>query len=172
MRRTKSGSGITPRQLKHFALAAVGLTALLALLVSGEDWGAQAQVKAVNAKNDLVAKEAEKLGTKRITSSMAVRAPTNLGFGDEAGPGSMGQGSGGDAGPAMPTRQPGRVLIGPSSAPGDAPPAGPTTTASGKRIIIVPDSKRPPRGAQQGNADLKQREAIEAASRQRSGKSG
>ncbi|WP_309623455.1 hypothetical protein [Novosphingobium sp.] len=172
MRRTKSGPGLSPRQLKHFAGAAVVLTGLLAVLVSGEDWGARAQVEAVNAKNDLVAKEAEKLGTKRITSSMVVRTPSNLGFGDDAGPGSMGQGSGGGAGPAPVARPAGPVLVGPSSQQGDVPPHGPTTAASGYRIIALPDTKGAPRGTRQGNADTKQRQAIEAASRQRSGKSG
>ena len=172
MRRNTSGSGISPRLLKHFAVAAVAVTGLLALFVSGEDWGAQAQLQAVQAKNDLAAKQAERSGATKIGASMTVRTPTNLGFGDEAGPGSMSEGTGGGAGPAPAARPSDRVLIGPTSQQGDAPPNGPTMTASGKRIIAIPDPKGPPRGTQQGNADTKQVQTIEAASRQRSGRPG
>ena len=170
MRRTKSEPGISPRQLKHFAVAAVAVTGLLALFVSGEDWGAQAQLKAVQAKNDLAAKQVERSGATKIGASMAVRAPTNLGFGDEAGPGSMGQGSGGGAGPAPMPHHEGRAPMGPPGPQGDAPPHGPTTTTSGKRIVVVPDGKSPLRGTQQGNADSQQVQRIEDASRQRSGR--
>ena len=153
-------------------MAAVVLTGLLALFISGEDWGARAQVDAVKAKNQLAIAQAEKLGPNRITAPMALRAPTYLGFGDAAGPESTGQGSGSGAALPPSMRASGPVLIGPSSQQAGAPPHGPTTTASGKRIILLPDPKGSQRSTQRGNADSNQTDAIEAASRQRSGRPG
>lgn len=95
MRRVKPSAGLSPQQLKHFAVAAVTITLLLALFASGEDWGASAQVKAVEAKNRMVEAEAQKLGTRKITSSMAVNRPVDTGFGEVAGPSAIGVGGGG-----------------------------------------------------------------------------
>ena len=88
--------------LKHFAVATVVLTGLLAILASGEDWGAQSQVKAVEAKNQLAATEAEKLGTKKVATTLKIA--NNVGaasFGDDEG-GSFGGGGGGGGGYAPP----------------------------------------------------------------------
>jgi hypothetical protein len=95
MRRVKPSAGLSPQQLKHFAVAAVTITGLLALFASGEDWGAKAQISAVEAKNRMVEAEAQKLGTRKITSSMAVNKPVDTGFGEAAGPSAIGAGGGG-----------------------------------------------------------------------------
>jgi hypothetical protein len=86
---------ISPTQLKHFAAATVALTALLALFASGEETGIAAQVKATQAKNDLVVAEQEKLGTKKIAANLKVRNTGGFGA-DEGGDG--GFASGGSAG--------------------------------------------------------------------------
>ena len=72
MRRRSTTSALSPKLLKHFAAATVVLTALIAVFASGADWGAQAQIEAVEAKNQLVRTEAEKLGIKRIGNTVRI----------------------------------------------------------------------------------------------------
>ena len=86
MRRRSATTALSPQLLKHFAAAAVVLTAVLAVFASGEDWGAQAQVKAVEAKNQLASAEAEKLGTKRVASTLKIaNGSAGASFGDDEG---------------------------------------------------------------------------------------
>lgn len=82
MRRAAPSAPISAQQLKHFAIVAVVITALLALFASGEDWEAQAQVQAAQAKNRLADAEAEKLGTKKLRSHMKVRSSAPQGQGN------------------------------------------------------------------------------------------
>jgi len=84
MARRTAKSGLSPTLLKHFAGATAALTVLLAVFASGEDWGARAQVNAVEAKNQLAATEAEKLGTRKVAKTLKVA--NNVGaarFGDD-----------------------------------------------------------------------------------------
>ncbi len=91
--------------LKHFAAATVVLTALLAVFASGEEWGAQAQVEAVEAKNQLAATEAEKLGTKKVATTLKIANKVGGGsFGNDE-PESFAGGGGGGGGFA-PAAQP------------------------------------------------------------------
>ena len=87
MRRTAPTGPLTPKLIKHFAVATVVLTGLLAMFSSGEDWGAQAQIGAVEANNQLLMTEAKQLGSRHLAAKLKVRpgaaAPS---FGDEAGP--------------------------------------------------------------------------------------
>ena len=86
MRSATSHGPISPKLLKHFAAAAAVLTGLLALFASGEDWGARAQLDAAEAKNQLVATEAEKLGTKKLAAKLKVNNDIPAGsFGNDAG---------------------------------------------------------------------------------------
>ena len=86
MRRAKPPGPLSPQLLKHFAAVTVALTSLLALFASGEDWGAQAQVQAVTAKNRLVATEAEKLGTNKLAAKLHVTPEAQPAtFGEDAG---------------------------------------------------------------------------------------
>jgi hypothetical protein len=90
--------------LKHFAVATVVLTGMLAVFASGEDWGARAQVQAVEAKNQLAATEAEKLGTKKVATTLKIA--NNVGaasFGNDEG-GNFGGGGGGGGGYAPPVQ--------------------------------------------------------------------
>ena len=86
MRRTATTGPLSPKLIKHFAMATVALTGLLAVFASGEDWGPQAQVKAVEAKNQLLTTEAEKLGTRKLAAKLKVReGRAAAAFADEAG---------------------------------------------------------------------------------------
>lgn len=105
MARRTNTPALSPKLLKHFAAATVVLTALLAIFASGEDWGAQAQVQAVEAKNQLAATEAEKLGTKKVATTLKVA--NNVGaasFGDDEGGSFGGGGSGGGYAPPVQPR--------------------------------------------------------------------
>lgn len=94
MRRQAPTMAISPQQLKHFAVATVAITALLALFAGGEQASIAAQVQAQNAKNDLIATEQSRFGAKTIANKLAMRSGTSGGFGEEAG-GDFGRGSGG-----------------------------------------------------------------------------
>jgi len=98
MVRRNTKSALSPSLLKHFAAATVVLTALLAIFASGEEWGAQAQVSAIEAKNQLAETEAEKLGTKKVATTLKIA--NNIGvasFGNDDG-GNFGGGGGGGSG--------------------------------------------------------------------------
>ena len=73
MRRAAPTGPLSPKLLKHFAAVTVGLTALLALFSSGADWGAPAQIGAVEAKNQLLTTEAERLGARRVAARINIR---------------------------------------------------------------------------------------------------
>ena len=160
--------------LKHFAAATVVLTGLLAVFASGADWGARAQISAVEAKNQLAATEAEKLGTKRIGTTLKIA--NNVGaanFGDDDG-GSFG-GGGSDGGDYAPPAQPQPVLN--PARPGMRKPNSPRSTnpldptkppqppGSEQAPVQTQPSARPAPTAQ----DLAK---ITASSARRSGSSG
>ena len=116
MRRRTINQTLSPNLLKHFAAATFALTALLAIVASGEEWGAQAQVSAIEAKNQLATTEAEKLGTRKVATTLKIA--NNVGaasFGDDNG-GNFGGGSGGGGGfvqpaPQLPPAIPGRPAL-------------------------------------------------------------
>jgi len=123
MRRKAPTMPISPKQLKHFAVATVLLTGALALVAGGQDAGIAAQVSATQAKNDMIAKEQQKLGTKKVASNLKVRNQGG-GFsedGDEGGSGAgggAGNGGFGDAASGSQSAQrrvlpPGAVQVGP-----------------------------------------------------------
>ena len=86
MRRSAPTGPLSPKLIKHFAAATIALTGLLAIFASGEDWGASAQVSAVEAHNQLLAIEAEQLGTRRLAAKVKIMpGPSRLGFDDEPG---------------------------------------------------------------------------------------
>lgn len=172
MRRAKTSAGISPQQLKHFAIAAVVLTCLLALFASGEDWGARAQVDAVEAKNKLVEEQTERVGTKKLLNSVAVRAPESAaGFGDDAGPGAMGGGGGGGS-MDMPAVVPGpRGTGGIAPLPRSGPPVpGTVTTIKGVPSDQAPGTRSKPKNqVQSGAVSTDQAKQIKANARERSG---
>ncbi len=160
--------------LKHFAAATVVLTGLLAVFASGEDWGARAQVSAVEAKNQLAATEAEKLGTKRIGTTLKIA--NNVGaasFGDDEG-GSFGDGGSGGGGyappaPPQPVLNPARPGMRKPNSPRSTNPLDPTKPpqppGSEQKPVQTQPSARPAPTAQ----DLAK---ITASSARRSGSSG
>ena len=169
MRRVKPSAGLSPQQLKHIAVAAVTITGLLALFASGADWGVKAQVNAVEAKNQLAEAEAQKLGTRKVTSAMAVNKAVDTGFGEVAGPSAIGiSGVGGSVGPA-----PVVVRQAPDGRSPILPPAG---LRSGQSYTVSipaggsPGSDRADRAKQQtGPISRDKAKAISAVSRQRTG---
>lgn len=79
MRRAQPQLPISPKVLKHFAAITIGLTALLALFANGEEGKLAAQVKAREAKNQLLAAEADKLGTRKLSSALALKKKSDPG---------------------------------------------------------------------------------------------
>ena len=73
MRRAPAQTPLSPQLIKHFAFATVALTGLLAMFATSEDWGAQAQIKAVGDRNQLEIAEVNKLGTKRLAAKLQTR---------------------------------------------------------------------------------------------------
>ena len=174
MRRSKAAPPISPQQLKHFAAGAVAITCLLAVFASGEDWGAKAQVEAVEAKNRMVEAERKKLGTKTIATSIAVRqSAAGPGFGESAGPGSIGGDGAAGGSPAttpqsrgIPPEMAGRSPVYPSS----NPTPGTTVTMKGVPADQVPGAKLKPNSkVQSGPIDAEQNRRIRENSRLRSG---
>lgn len=102
MRRRSTSAALSPKLLKHFAAATVVLTALLAVFASGADWGAQAQVQAIEAKNQLAETEAEKFGTKKVATTLKIANGVGAAsFGEDGGEFGGGGGGGGYA-PVVP----------------------------------------------------------------------
>lgn len=79
---------------------------LLAVLASGEDWGAKAQVDAVAAKNQLANTEAHKLGTRKVATTLKIanREGASRWVGNDGDEGITGGGVSG-GGSANPTPQ-------------------------------------------------------------------
>ena len=151
-------------------MIAVVVTGLLALFVSGEDWGAKAQIQAVQAKNELAVKQAERSGATKIGASMAVRQPASNGFGDTAGPGAVGDTGGGPSGTIAGSGASAPPPIRPPYLPAVAPKPGSTYTAPGRSTDHLPGVKSKPQDrVQKGVVDANQSRIIRAASRQRSG---
>ncbi len=121
MRRTATNGPLSPQLVKHFAAATAALTGLLALFATGEDWGARAQIDAVDARNQLIATEAEKLGSRRVAASLKIEPGALAGdFNSDPGPDHSGGFS--SSGSAAPRRLP--------STPREPAPAPPPFTRS------------------------------------------
>ena len=118
MRRRSTTSALSPKLLKHFAAATVVVTTLLAVFASGEDWGAQAQIQAVEAKNQLANTENEKLGIKRIGAAVKLaKAASRRGFAEEEGIDTTGGSVGGGYAPPAPQAATAGIFPPPSAAP-------------------------------------------------------
>ena len=166
MRRHSNQKALSPKLLKHFAAAAVVLTATLAVFASGADWGAQAQVAAVEAKTQLAQTEAEKLGAKRVATTMKVANGFTAGFGDDGGGGGDFGGGGGGYGPSAPRVaaqpiSPGASVWAASTGPSGAPPLPGSQAEPNKANPVPPKAPSP--------EDIAQ---ITASSAQRSGAAG
>ncbi|HEX4847926.1 MAG TPA: hypothetical protein VFV30_07255 [Novosphingobium sp.] len=178
MRRQAPPLPISPKQLKHFAIATVVLTGLLALLASGTGSGVAAEIDARKAKNDLVAAEQEKVGTKKVGTAIKVRDKSmNSTFADDSSLGDGGFGgssSGGNsyAGPRA----------GPRPMPALQSPIGlqnrPGGTVTRKRMGKPPpkpgELDDPDQAGEDGTGgaprpDMSRLEEVKQASRQRSG---
>ncbi|MCC6925792.1 hypothetical protein [Novosphingobium sp.] len=174
MRRAAPTLAISPKLLKHFAAVTVVLTILLAIFASDEDWGAEAQLEAAQAKNQLIAKEAEKFGAKKLASSLKVReADRGTGFGSDEG------GEGGGGGGWKRSARPAPEVSGPRQGPRGVPQleqrAGATLTVRGMDIEdVVPEQrgkskKKKAYSDEVFMPDATQIEAIKQRSRQRTG---
>ena len=86
MRRVIATGPLSPKLVKHFAMATVGLTGLLALFTSDQDWGAKAQIGAVETQNRVITAEADKLGARRLAARLIIKKdPAPAEFGEETG---------------------------------------------------------------------------------------
>ena len=135
MRRTAPTGPLSPKLIKHFAVATVALTGLLAIFASGEDWGAQAQIGAVQENNQVLTAEAEQLGTRRLAAKLKVMpGPSRMGFDEDPGT-DFGDRANDDA-PQPAPQQPGRARGNRS-----APPPG---LASAPDATMTVNSAPPP----------------------------
>lgn len=125
MRRPAPTLPISSQQLKHFAAATVAITTLLALFAGGDDIGVAAQIHATQAKNDFIAAEQKKLGTKQLATHMKVKTGGG-GFGEDPDGGFADGGGGGAtvARSSMPKANP--------QGPAFLPPPGLSARADGK----------------------------------------
>ena len=73
MRRAPAIAPLSPSLIKHFAFATVALTGLLAVFASSEDWGAAAQIKTVDDRNQLEITEVKKFGAKKLATKIEFR---------------------------------------------------------------------------------------------------
>ena len=86
MRRTAPAGPLTPKLIKHFAVATVAVTGLLAMFSSGEDWGAGAQTRADSVNNQVPVTQTEQLGAPRLANTIAIRpGPSHGGFDEDPG---------------------------------------------------------------------------------------
>lgn len=174
MRRAAPTAGLSPQLIKHFAIATVSVTALLALFATDADWGAQAQLDEVEAKNRLAAAETEKLGAKKITAKLKIRRSSSVGPTGDIGVDNP-SGGGGSLNPDEPVSRRGDYAD-----PARANRPANAVAQAHDRIAAPPGLAPPPhsnpKGAppqsQQRKPTQEQLEAMLEASRQRSGASG
>lgn len=104
MRKPPRPTAISPQLLKQFAVATLVVTGLVALFANGEAAQVEAQVQARESRNQLLATEADKLGTRKIATGLKVK-PQAGGWGGDGGD-VGGDSSGGDSGAAAPGGDP------------------------------------------------------------------
>lgn len=178
MRRPAPPISLSPRLLKQFAGVTVIVTGMVALFANGEAAQMQAEVQAREARNELLATEAERLGARKIGTSMKVK-PHPGGWGGDSG---GGEGSVDPEAPAMPPAFAQRALLPPRGAaiPRGLPQTpGATVTVKGQ---LATDLSGPQgdaaRAREKGKAsyinrpDAQQIQDIKAASQGRTGGTG
>lgn len=132
MRRAATKGPISPQLLKHFAVATIAVTGLLALFSSGSDLGATAQIRAINNGNQLARAEVAQFGAKRVAAKLQVRKePAVQGFNDDAAIGL----SGNNSGYAAPRRQTAQPVMASAELQIPQPQGASTATSS----ALVPD---------------------------------
>lgn len=91
--------------LKHFAAATVAITSLLAMFAGGDDIGVAAQIDAQQARNQLVAAEQERMGTKKVSNTLRISKPATGSFGPDEPDMQDSGGYGGGSAPVSPPRR-------------------------------------------------------------------
>lgn len=169
MRRAAPTGPLSPKLLKHFAAVTVGLTALLAVFASGEDWGAHAQIGAVEAKNNLLTTEAERLGARRVAARINIREGARRPeFGDETGY-DFGE-RGGDSAPPTKPQQPAQSVANFGAAPtGLAGPSGGIKVINGVPSMANAAQLKIAKTRGQSVPTAQEMEQITASSARRSG---
>jgi hypothetical protein len=162
MRRAPRSSAISPQQLKHFAFASVVITGLLAVLASGEEWGASAQAEAIAAKNQLAATEAQKLGTRKVATTLKIKPrQQTMDFGDA-------DFGGGDDGGSSLDGPVGQTFRATNVAPPPVIPLGGSVTIGNQTVgDLPPGVNAPGRKKVRGKPSAAEIEAIKQASRSR-----
>lgn len=72
MRRAAPALLVPPKLLQHFAAVTVVITLLLAVFASGADWGAPAQLKKIEDRNQGFKAEAQKLGQTTLVNKLNI----------------------------------------------------------------------------------------------------
>lgn len=187
MRRPAPTLPVSPQQLKHFAIATVVITGLLALFAGGEEAGLAAQIEATQAKNDLLEAEQKKLGTRKLKAHLKLKDQSKSQFafsdGGEVSDMQADWGGGGGGGQVSARQMPrmGSRNGPPQASNPFAPPPGldrPGQTVQRRRMAMPPGMKGPEdldneqEAGKGGPPTPEQIEGLRAASRQRSGGSG
>ena len=73
MRRTAPTGSLSSKLIKHFAVATVALTGLLAIFASDADWGSQSQTRSARMNSQLDASVAVQLETEPLAGKLKVR---------------------------------------------------------------------------------------------------
>ena len=177
MRKPAPQLPLSPKLLKQFAIATVIITGLVAMFANGEAAQMQAEVHAREAKNQLLATEAEKLGTRKIAMGMTNKAKP-VDWDGDAGDAVEGTGGVGSINPDTPRTPPPMV-----QKDDGRPPRSLLPIAPGQTMLVngqSPTNQAGPEGdaaraKDKGKAgttfrpNQQQIEKIRAASRARSG---
>lgn len=174
---------LSSKRLKQFAGVTLVVTGLVALFANGEAAQMQAEVQAREARNELLANEAERLGTRKVAASMKVKSSMGGWGGETSGDSGGGEGSvdpdRSGAAPAIAQKTVLRPLNGPALPQNlpTAPGASVTVTGQVATDLIGPKGDAA-RAKERGKAgymfrpDAKQIEEIKAASRDRTSSDG
>lgn len=176
MRRPAPQLPLSPKLLKQFAGVTIVVTGLVALFANGEAAQMEAEVEAREARNQLLASEAERLGTRKVASSMKVKTQMG-GWGSDAGGESGGEGAMDSGGaPASPQK----TVFVPNNGPAlpknlpSVPGASVTVKGQVATDLTGPQGDAA-RAKEKGKAgymyrpDARQIEEIKAAARERTG---
>ena len=178
MRRAAPQLPISPKLLKHFAAATVVITLCVAMFANGEEAQLTAELRAREAKNELLRTEAEKLGTRKIAMGMKINASAQ-GGGDDGGGETEGNGSADPDAIAIPASfaQQNRIDQQHPMLPRNMPMTpGATVTVKGQMASDlqgpIGDAARAKNAKKAGSffrPNAEQIEAIKATSRERTG---
>ena len=102
MRRTAPTGSLSSKLIKHFAVATVALTGLLAIFASDADWCSQSQTRSAKTNNQLAATGTVQLETEPLAGRLKVRPGPGGGSFEPDPSYDFGDGGGNSASPPAP----------------------------------------------------------------------